>query len=692
MKSADRQRAVRLAMAIGCLVLLAAGCSEESSKPYEPPDAGPFTLDDTTAVTLDLAPGASYHDAVTGMTLVFPAGASGRLTRGGIVEAPERPWEGGTGLYLSYDGEEPVWVKLPHAEGGCELVLCYTMPFGAWAGGIHERWLALPVADTLRSEAGDSLLVWLGTPESGAGEAGQGGAHHWIYSFAPGSAIADTLASASATARGLITAWLDSLSAPTRQACEARIAGGLAPGFYPDGLYYCGFARPGSGGRLPAARIGVGTAPTRGIIARELGYYFTHLLMGDDAYAALEAASPLDPGFGRYQFNRAGLINDYAYFHEYLLTGAIEGAGDPAAPATFFEPQMATPSPALVDVPALEGYGVLLLHALTRRNIAMVNLAGDPVTIAPVGMSYAELADEIIAAGATNMNELRTAASARLAARGMASRLQILAAATGWAYTASPLVTDTSSVAIAGATALNVLPIDEVPYQSSSMPSFSDAAGRFALHNLFPGESRLRVNVPGDTYDVHVSLDWSRATNSPVSLPRLVAWRNLDVLGKFEIDLDLTFDPDGAGELPVHRVVADLTLYDTAVVFEPDRIYRESPYTISPCTPGSPKDCWTVDSLRVEYSLETGEVEQLRFNLYNGRTDPPSALRVRLAGALYASMSGCNKVYFAKFDNARSSDLAGRLDVTARDANGIGYSGADLVDEGNKLELSAYRG
>jgi hypothetical protein len=692
MRIGTQQGAARLLMTVGCLVLLVAGCSEDSSKPDEQPDAGPFKLGDTTTVALDLAAGASYQDAVTGLTFVFPAGAAGRLTRGEILEAPERPWEGGTGLYLSYDGEEPAWVKLPHAEGGCELVLCYARPQGAWADGIHDRWFALPVADTLHSEAGDSLLIWLGTPAPGEGAAGQSGPHHWFFSFAPGTALADTLAAASATARGFIAAWLDSLSAPTRQLCAARIAGDLAPIFYPDALYYCGFAHPGGGGRLPAARIGVGAAPTRGLIARELGYYFTHLLMGDGTYAALEAAAPLDPGFGRYQYNRTGLINDYARFHEYLLTGAIEGAGDPAEPSAFFAPAMATPSPALVDVPALEGYGVLLLHALTRRDAAMVNLAGDPVTIAPVAMSYADLADEILAAGATNVNELRAAASTRLAARGMALRLPILAAATGWTYTASPLVTDTLSVAISGATAVNTLRVDDELYQSSSVPFVSDAAGRFALSQLFPGESLLRVAVPGDTFDVHMDLDWQQATNAPVTLARLVTWRNLRALGKLEINMDLNFDPDGAGELPAHRVVADLTLLPDAAAFEPDRIYREAPYALTPCLPESQKDCWVIESLMVEYSLETGAVEQLRFDLHNERTDPPGEVRVRLAGDLYASMSGCNKVYFAKFDDTNADALAGRLDVTALDTDGTEYTGADIFGANNMIEIDAHRG
>jgi hypothetical protein len=679
-------------LALGCagMVLLATGCSEDTSSP-DVPDDGPFVVGDTSSVVLDLPLGATYADSVTGFTFIFPSGASGRLTRGDLLEAPERPWGGGQGIYLAYDGSEPVQVRLPQVEGGCELALCYGMPSGSWASGIHTRWFALPVADTLRTSAGDSLLVWLGVPAPSASASCQGGIGHWFFSFAPGSAIADTLQAAAATAHELLATWLDSLDASTRLACRERIEGDLPPTFYPDGIYYCGFARPCAADGAAVARIGIGTAPTRALIARQLGYYFVHLLMGDDAYARVEDNAPYDPGFGLPQSGRTGLINDYGYLHEHLLTGAIEGAGNPNDPAGYFLPTMPAPSSAAVDVPALEGYGVLLMHALMRSDSNMVNLAGDPVKVVPVRWSYAQLAAQVLAGGASTMNELRLVIAERLREQGMEDRLAPLAAATGWAYASNTVVRDTTATAVGGVPVVNYVLVDGREYQSSSTPFVSEASGLVTLRGLFPGESSLRVAMPDDTFDVHTDFAWSRATSYAGGPSGLVPWRALDALGKIRIEATLTFAPGGVDTLAQLEIKSGLLLTSAAATFETDRIYTTGSYAYG-CDPQGGKPCWVVDSLSVHYSLETGEVDELGFNIYDVRTAIPARIRVRSLSSTYATMVGCNTVIFVESANADSQTLMTQFAISATDTLGVSYTAADLVGTKNRIKLSAYRG
>lgn len=678
--------------AVAALIgLLAAGCSEESgTRPVPGPNEQGFVLGDTAGVRLDLPAGGVYRDALSGMAFVFPEGAAGRLVRGEIVSGPERPWEGGRGLHLSFSGRQPVQARLPHTAGGCELVLCYGPAQGAWADGVRTRWSALPVADTLRAPAGDSLLVWLGVPGPAGGARCQAGSAHWFFEFAPGTAVADTLAAAKARARPLIARWLDALSPATRASCRARMEGDLPPAFYPDGLYYSGFARPCAGGGRAAARIGVGESPSRVRLARQLGYYFTHLLMGDEAFADLEASSPLDPGFGRYQFGRVGLIHDLACFHEHLLTGAIEGAGDPAQPALYFLPARPAPLPATTDVPSLQGYGVLLLHALTRQDSSMVSLTGEAVPLLPVGWDYARLAGGVIAAAGTNVDELRQAIAARLSAEGLGDRLALLAAATGWAYSAAATVTDTSAVPVPGATVRNVILVDGREFASAPQPFTADERGRAQMHPLFPGPSTLRVEMPGDTFAVALRRDWELPTNAPPQALTLVPWRQLDRLNKLRIAFDLAFAPGGSDTLPRATLRATLTMYAGDLVFAGDRITLPGRYAF-PCDPGGTKDCWEIDSLRIAYSLLTGEVEELRFRLAEGR-HPPTALRLRARPGAHASMLGCNQVFFAKLVQADAVRVGEVLDLSLADALGGAYTAADLVGGANMVQVYAYRG
>lgn len=680
-------RATLVLPLVACWVM---GCSEdERPEPRQNPDDGTFRMADTAGVDLDLPSGSIYADPVSGLTLVFPEGASGRLVRGEILEGPDRPWDGGRGVYLSYDGDEAVQVRLAHAQGACELVLGYGLPHGSYAEGLRTRWFALPLADTLRTSAGDSLLVWLGIPESPAGGSCQGGVGHWFFEFPSGSALAETLAAASRAARPLIAAWLDSLSPATRAACEARIAGDLAPRFYPDGVYYSGFARPCAGGRTPAARVGIGDAPSRARLARQLGHYFTHLLMGDERYAELEGNAPFDPGLGRHQSERHGLINDFAYLHEHLLTGGIAGAGDPAEPSLFFLPAIAAPDPAETDVPALEGYGVLLMHALMRREASMTNLLGEEIEVPIVGWDYAQLADGVIAAGATDVDELREAIASRLALTGDEDRLAVLAAATGWIYAAATTVIDTSGAPIMGATVRNVLDVAGHEYSGAGQQQ-SGWDGRVRIDGLFPGGSMLRVATELESFDARLNIDWERATPAVLKLAYLAPWRELDRLTKLRIVLQLAVAPGGDPAGPTQTLRATLTLYDTDLDFSAEEIRRESAYHF-PCDPQDLKDCWVVDSLRVAYSLETGQVSELRFRLANERY-PPMALRLRSRPGLFASMAGCNQVFFARLSGADAERVGEAVSLEMTDSLGVSYTETDLLGANNAVEVYAYRG
>ena len=681
---------------VTCLLFLAllglASCSEEDDAIVDPHggDQGLFTITDSVATSLALDAGAVWADSVAGLTFSFPGGASGALTRGRLAEAPARPWPGGEGFYLRYDGSEPVAVHLPQVQQGVTVLLAYGSVFGARAGGLHAGWTARPVADSLSAPDGDTLVVYLAPPPAQTPADCEGGTGYWLYRFAPDDPIALDLEAGRSEARRLLAVWRDSLDAATRDRVTTRLRGDLAPQFFPDARYYTGFDHRCGAADPPAARIGLGDTYDAATVARQVGYYCTHLLMGDEAYRRVEAAAPFDPGFGRYQGQRRGTINDYAYFHEWLLRGAIDGAGDPAVPGDFFAPAIGRPEAVRQDIPALEGYGVLLLHALMRSDTTIVSLAGSPVTVPTVGFSYAELAAEVLAAGAADGDELRSAAAAALAARGIEDRLAPLAAATGWTYALATTVRDTSGARVSGARVYDQVASQGRTYTALGAPVISDEIGRLSAEHLFPGPSRLRVELPSDTFSVPLDCDWERATNAPISVSDLVPWRELDRLTKISFYLRLDFSRGPADTLEPLEIRASLILYAHQAQMSAHAIVREEPYAFS-CSQPELKDCWTIDSLYAAYSLETGAIDAFRFRLYTD-DEPPLLLRVAARPGLCASMSGCNRVYFARYQNATPGEIDAGLAVTVVDPSGRTLTATDLTAGTHALEVRAYRG
>ena len=163
---------------------LLAGCSQECpSAPVV--DERLFVVAESSVVPLDLAAGAQHSDALTGLTFRFPDGASGVLTTGTLVEAPDRPWDVGRGIYLTYDSSEPFQLLVPHDPTGYEFLLGYGAEFGSHSAGRGSRWAALLPADTLGSGEQDSLLFTLATAIEPAGDC-EAGRHYWLCEFPTG--------------------------------------------------------------------------------------------------------------------------------------------------------------------------------------------------------------------------------------------------------------------------------------------------------------------------------------------------------------------------------------------------------------------------------------------------------------------------------------------------------------------------
>ncbi|MCK4411921.1 MAG: hypothetical protein KAY32_00120 [Candidatus Eisenbacteria sp.] len=683
-----RGRSLALAMVA---TLVAAGCSEDDSPTRSNgSDPGPFTIADTSSVALELGAGAAYYDSLADLTFVFPNGAAGTLTRGELVEAPARTWPGGRGLYFSYRGDDEVQLQVPFEEGGATVLLAYERPFGSWSQRAWQRWFALPVADTIRAPGGDSLRIWLGLPNADIKSDCEGSSAHWLFSFPSGTGFADSLAAVQATARAFVAAWLDSLDATTRAAVEARVADELPPIFYPDGNYYTGFMRICPTGRMvPHARIGLLPGATPGTVAHQLGHYAIHLLAGDEAYAAMEDEITFDSEIGAFQVGRGGLIEDYAHYHEYLLTGAITGAGDPRAPQDFF--LSGTPDPAEIDVPSLEGFGVLFLDALTRRDSTRVGLTGAEMIVPPVGIDYARLAAEILTAGAADMNQLQAKITTYLRGEGLDDRLALLAASAGWVYAGYGRVVNGVGGPVTGAKLWDLVSVGNRQHAIAAMAATTDGAGEFDLRNIAAGSSMLHVETASDTFDIVTSRSWIRPTDERHNLGDLMAWLTLDRFNRLQFQFKLDFASEPEDSVADVSVVFNSPIRCSSANFERDRISIDEPY-IFYCSPtANLEDCWVLDSLEIAYSLETGYIDELHVGLRN-RAPETTRLSLSLGGTLQVRTVATSSVYFAQLRYVAAEEVSS-LFVIDLDEPGTGaHTEADLRGNRQYLEIRAYHG
>jgi len=664
------------------LLVVLAACSEEKVSEPDVTPPSPFVVGSITSVALDLPAGSGWRAPGTSLRFVFPEGAHGTLRYAAILDGPAAPWSGGSGFHLSFTGSEPVALRVPHAAGGLEVLLAYGTPRGSWSAPPTTRWFAMPNAT---AGASDSLDLSLAVSPRTGSEACESSLYYWLQRFDPGAPQLDSLNAAVVIAQGFLSAWLDSLDEPRREACRQRMQGEMAPTFCPEASYYAGFLRRCGAAPVARPRIGLRAGATPGEIAHQVGHYVTHLLVGDEGYAELERDTWIDPTIGVARYDRTGAIEDYARYHEYLFIGAVEGAGDPAAPATFFAPQGSPPSPEAVDLPSLQGYGVLLLHALGRSEPTMTWLTGETRSVPLVGLRYAALADFVIAPGARSMNDLRATAEAYLTSIGRADALPVLLAATGWRYRGWGRLVDHGGAHPAGIALRDVVSAGGRDYAAAEAPVLTDSTGAYSGLTLFGGSSRLRATVAGDSFDVATATTWLGSTPQGNDLRTSVAWPYLDRMERLRIRLALRFATTAGDTL---AFLFNQALADSNAIFTPSRIRIDAPFAY-PCA--GVVTCWVLDSLDIRYDLATGTVETLSFGVHELEARP-TRFALRLRQALTAVLGGIEEIYLADQRGVPASAAQAAFAMELIEPNGTRHTEADLRGADLWIEVRAYCG
>ena len=252
----------------------------------------------------------------------------------------------------------------------------------------------------------------------------------------------------------------------------------------------------------------------------------THVLVGYDRYEEIYNRFPTDfwgagiqHGIGDYREGRKDMLEDYAYFSTYMLTGSLQGAD---LKKTFIRTFLGSKGPDSIDFPSQEGYAAVVLGALLRGDSEVYTFdSGRGKTDAPV--VNASLSDVlgILAKGPRDVNELRQFIDEYLMTKGTSYqyKLPAMLEPLGWSYNGMGSVVDEENKIVTDAYAISISQDGSSEYRST-MSTETGEDGKFYLPKIYPGANILRFfyNADRDSMDFPLTVEWNTVTNKSLEL------------------------------------------------------------------------------------------------------------------------------------------------------------------------------
>ncbi len=500
------------------------GCGDDK-KPNTP--GTDWSLGDATTYTVESSDEITVSDSVTGKSFLFPEGGHGLLKVRPIISGPEAPHEG-SGFNVAFDEEVPVALIVDPTGSDQVIVMGYGTAPGLYDDipGPSERWIAMPCVDTLESGLAFQLtLPFTGTAKIAAPNSGF--SNYWISSIPAGSDDATHRVGRELQSREFIDNILDRLTPSRETAARAEVDGRLNPNYAWDGFLYSGFwwRSLGSMGRIVRPTIHLRLTADAGNVAHETGHYLTHVLVGDDVYSTLEGQAPLwDNGHGiRDDVGREMLVEDYAYFMEWLSVGSVKSYN-------LLDPYVIFGgiSSLTRDFPGTEGFAAVALASLTRTDPTTRNLINGNADDVPVIAMSEEDVFEIIAQGATGIEDLQ--ARITTAVGPDADKLPAMFQRIGWRHSVKGRLLTPEGQPVVGATVSSVSLVGDHVYRGGSSSIATGSDGKFMITGeVFPGDSYIRVWDGEDSTDVPITIPWSQVTNQTYDLGNLEVHHSVDL-------------------------------------------------------------------------------------------------------------------------------------------------------------------
>jgi hypothetical protein len=294
------------------------------------------------------------------------------------------------------------------------------------------------------------------------------------------------------------------------------------------------------------------TAASSSTVAHEVGHYMSHVLLGDDSMATLEAQANKHHEMGDAHSGRP-MLEEYAMFADYFMWGKTSGSINMEDPINVLN-LLHSSTPAQIDWPSREGYATCLMTVLhAGKSQVTTGLSGAPENIPVIGASFTELWG-MLANKPLNVNSLRTGVASYLNGRSKIDALPVLLERTGWSYHGTGKIVDGNAQPLAGAKVQNIAIVssENRQYPTGNAQATTDNSGNFTLGRLCPGNSIIRVWVGNDSTDISIAIDADKPTNTAIDLGTLSIGRQSDM---YLLDQFKLLSQTGIYEEPYHANV-----------------------------------------------------------------------------------------------------------------------------------------
>ncbi|MFH1052711.1 MAG: carboxypeptidase-like regulatory domain-containing protein [bacterium] len=514
--------------------VLFASCADDN--PVKPDGGAVWKIGEKKEYNVSGGEKVEIEDEVSGLTFIFPDGGEGKLTIAKITTSPEMclPSEQ---FYMEYSGQQDVEVLLPHNDNEYNMLYSYRAveheieinkkstdwwPVSEYTIEDNKKVFTVNAGKHIQSKnkiqvnrpPASNYFAIVNLPEN-----------------SPNRTILDSIRK---NLTQVIDLWLQYLPEDVAQTARNNIKSTLSYTISLSGS--CAYN--GNNSILWSnANFYFRNNVELNVIAHEVGHYMTHVLLGFNRYDELQTLfrTGRDHEPGLYGTRNDGLLEDYAYFSEYLVTGYFNGYPNgydlSNVRAINNMCDIIGSEPSANDFPSYESFPTALWVALIRSANEIHNFESKQgartKSKVPVINATVNNIMNLILRGPRTVDEARTHIQDYLDELGNEHKFKLPAMLEpiGWSYNGRGKVVDSKGNPLEGAVVHNISQTGEDEYGYRLIQSFKTGKdGEFKIYRLFPGESILRVfyNDYKDSMDFPLSIDWNEPTNNEIKIEDLV--------------------------------------------------------------------------------------------------------------------------------------------------------------------------
>ncbi|ROL61723.1 hypothetical protein D9V86_04325, partial [Bacteroidetes/Chlorobi group bacterium ChocPot_Mid] len=517
------------------LTLLCYGCTKDDN-PVLPDQGISWNVGEKTTYQITGNRKIEIYDPNINVKLVFPEGGSGELKIAKINSGPEFNI-GKKGLfYMEYSGEEEIEVYLPYDSNAYNMLYSYRLNSGEIEVGKKPLgWW--PVTEYVIK--GDSLVFSVNAQKPKKNIKN-------ILAYKPPSAnyfaVSEIPDKKSITElrniiEQIIEIWLKYLPEDIAQIARRNIRSTLAYSVsLADACCYSG----GNSILWNNANFYLRSNADISVIAHEVGHYMTHVLLGFDRYDELQTMfrTGREHQPGHYGERSDGLLEDYAYFSEYLATGYFNSTAsanyDLSNVRNFNNmADLINSDPQFYDYPSYESFPTTLWVALmrTQNEIFCFDNKSKSKSKSKVPVVNATIYDviKLILRGPRTINESRMQIQEFLDGLGADQKFKLPAMLEplGWSYNGSGRIVNQNNNPVERCAVQNICQVggsNVIEEYRTFMSPYTGKDGIFRLYRIYPGSSIIRVfySYDGNRYldssDFPLNIDWDQPTNKTINL------------------------------------------------------------------------------------------------------------------------------------------------------------------------------